>query len=137
MGLLIDTGVSIEWERLAGAVDLSALQGFGQARMSVVTASELLVGVERAKEHNRRQQRARFVSALLANVAVIPVSLDVARVHATVFASLQQAGSMIGAHDLWIAATALHLGDTLLTSDRDDFRRVPGLALLDSSSLGN
>jgi predicted nucleic acid-binding protein len=35
--------------------------------------------------------------------------------------------TVIGQHDLWIAATALAHGFAVATHDRADFRRVPGL----------
>lgn len=35
----------------------------------------------------------------------IPISEPVARVHAEVWAQLAEAGQVIGAHELWIAAT--------------------------------
>ena len=40
-------------------------------------------------------------------------------------------GLIIGAHDLQIAATALSLGYSLATLNRDEFSRVPGLELVE------
>ena len=49
MGLLIDTGVLIRIERsVAVPLDFSPWERYGDAAISVVTASELLVGVHRA-----------------------------------------------------------------------------------------
>jgi tRNA(fMet)-specific endonuclease VapC len=53
----------------------------------------------------------------------------VARVHAEIWARLARRGRTIGAHDLWIAATALSNGFGLATLERD-FRRVRGLRLI-------
>ena len=58
---------------------------------------------------------------------VLPFDLLVARVHARVSAQLLDAGRLIGAHDLLIAATALAHGYAVLTQNLRDFRRVPGL----------
>jgi tRNA(fMet)-specific endonuclease VapC len=52
-------------------------------------------------------------------------------VHAQVWAELSGRGEPIGAHDLWIAATALTHGLGLATSNLVDFGRVPGLRLID------
>jgi tRNA(fMet)-specific endonuclease VapC len=48
MGILIDTGVFIRWERDGGAVDLEQWAAHGEPAISVVTRSELMVGVHRA-----------------------------------------------------------------------------------------
>lgn len=39
-------------------------------------------------------------------------------------------GGLIGAHDLWIAATALTHGLSVATGNADEFRRVPGLHVI-------
>jgi tRNA(fMet)-specific endonuclease VapC len=40
-------------------------------------------------------------------------------------------GELIGAHDLWIAATALAHGMGLATGNTREFKRVPGLRLIE------
>jgi predicted nucleic acid-binding protein len=37
---------------------------------------------------------------------------------------------MVGAHDLWIAATALSHGMGLATGNAADFERIPGLTVI-------
>jgi tRNA(fMet)-specific endonuclease VapC len=61
----------------------------------------------------------------------------VARVHAEIWARLARRGRTIGAHDLWIAATALSNGFGLATLDERDFRRVRGLRLIRAGHLGS
>jgi predicted nucleic acid-binding protein len=51
----------------------------------------------------------------------------IARAHAEVWAELESEGNLIGAHDLWIAATALSHGMDVATANPRDFERVPGL----------
>ncbi len=46
-------------------------------------------------------------------------------------ASLSKSGSTIGAHDNWIAATAITYDYDLLTTNGSEFRRVPGLRVID------
>ncbi len=55
----------------------------------------------------------------LAHPAVEVVATDgnVARVYAEVFADLRAQGRPVPTNDLWIAATAVHVGATLLTFD--------------------
>ena len=47
-----------------------------------------------------------------------------------IFRSLKERGELIGANDLWIAASALRHGETLVTRNARDFQRVPGLQAL-------
>jgi predicted nucleic acid-binding protein len=46
------------------------------------------------------------------------------------FRYLRANGLLIGANDLWIAATALANGMPVVTRDEAHFRRVPGLDVL-------
>jgi predicted nucleic acid-binding protein len=60
MGLVIDTDVWVLAEKSADKLDLARWARYGGAYMSAVTASELLVGVERANAAQRRAQRGAF-----------------------------------------------------------------------------
>ncbi len=75
MGLIIDTNVFIHWERSGHGIDFSAWEDRGEVGISVVSASELLVGVHRADTELRRQQRSAFVESILAQLPI----LDLAR----------------------------------------------------------
>ena len=131
MGLLIDTGVLIRVERgLSAKLDFSPWEHYGEAAISVVTASELLAGVHRALPDERRIRRSASVEAVLAALPILDVTLEVARAHAALVAALRQQGQTLGANDAFIAATALANGYALLTTDVGDFSRVPGLEVL-------
>jgi tRNA(fMet)-specific endonuclease VapC len=60
----------------------------------------------------------------------IDVTEPVARVHADVWAQLAAEEQLIGAHDLWIAATTLAHGMGLATGNAGEFQRVPGLRVI-------
>ncbi|MBK1706067.1 PIN domain-containing protein [Halochromatium glycolicum] len=131
MGLLLDTGVLIRAERGGKTtLDFSPWSRFGDAAISVVTASELLVGVHRAIPERRRIRRSASVEAMLAALPILDITLEVARAHAELVAAMRQQGLTLGANDAYIAATALAGGRALLTTDAEDFRRVPGLIVL-------
>lgn len=130
MGLILDTNVLIRAERNGGSVDFSRWSSWGDAYISAVTAPELLVGVLRADSEARRVRRSSFVEGVLAAIPVLDFTLEVARTHAEILAILSSRGDVIGAHDLIIAATALSAGHAILTTDLDEFRRVPGLEVL-------
>jgi predicted nucleic acid-binding protein len=70
------------------------------------------------------------VEHLLAEIDAIPVTSRVARTHAEIWTDLVQRGEVIGAHDLWIAATALAHGFGVATGNRRRFGRVPGLRVV-------
>lgn len=125
---MIDTSVFIALER--GVSDLSELAGETVA-VAAITASELLHGVHRADSASRRERRRAFVESILARVPVLAFDLEVARLHAQVWADLRSRGEHIGAHDMMIAATALHHQLRLFTHNRREFSRIAGLELTD------
>jgi tRNA(fMet)-specific endonuclease VapC len=114
-------------ERDGAAIE--ALAGDEERAISVITVSELLHGVHRAPGARRARRRA-FVEHLLAQLEPVPITEPVARVHAEIWALLASRGSVIGSHDLWIAATALAHGFGVATRNDRDFGRVPGLRVL-------
>ena len=97
--------------------------------ISVVTVSELLHGVSRARGGRRTRRRA-FVEQLIDEAEAIPITTPVARVHAEIGARLADSGKAMGLHDLWIAATALTYGFGVATRHATDFGRVAGLRVL-------
>lgn len=127
-GWLIDTSVLVDAERGGGA--LAGVPDDGGHSISVVTASELLHGVHRAVDGARRTQRRAFVEHVLAELETLPATVEVARIHADLWAQLEVGGEVIGAHDLWIAATALAHGLRIATANAREFERVPGLDVL-------
>lgn len=128
MGVLIDTSILIEYER--DRLDIEPhLSGREQEKffLSVITASELLHGVHRASDSNIRARRSAFVEAILARFPLLPVDLATARSHSQLWAELASEGRIIGPHDMWLAATCLAHGLTMITANVRDFERVPGL----------
>jgi tRNA(fMet)-specific endonuclease VapC len=103
--------------------------GDEERAISVITVSELLHGVHRARGATRTKRRA-FVEHVLSGFDPLPITETVARVHAEVWAELSRKGQSVGAHDLWIGATALASGLGVATTDPADFRRIPGLRVL-------
>ena len=130
MGLMVDTNVFIRFEKSGKAIDLSPWGQSERVYISVVTVSELLMGVRRADTEERRQRRSAFVEAVISGVSVLDFTISSARIHAEIYAELAKKGELIGAHDLIIAATARHHGLSILTDNVDEFSRVPGLRVI-------
>ncbi len=131
MGFLIDTSVLIAAERgRFSLADLAAALGEEPQALAAITASELLHGVHRAKDPAIRERRLRFVEFIHALFPIVPFDLDAARVHAALWARLEEQGQVIGAHDLLIAATARMLDYGVITLNQDEFQRIPDLTIL-------
>jgi predicted nucleic acid-binding protein len=131
VGLIVDTNVFIAIERRGDQVDLSPWGPSEDVFMSVVTVSELLMGVYRADNESRRESRSAFVESIIESVSVLDFTTDIARTHSQLHARLAEQGQLIGAHDLIIAATALRHQLTLVTDNVREFRRVPDLKVAD------
>ena len=102
--------------------------------MSFVTWAELLKGAERS---SRKPEVLRRLEALARLVAVIyPSGPAICRHYAEQFTRLKDAGTPIGANDLWIACHALAEEATLVTHNTREFERVTGLILEDWAALG-
>jgi tRNA(fMet)-specific endonuclease VapC len=132
VGLILDSSVIIAAER--GKFDLEGLLETYRdepVRIAAVTASELLHGWERAPAGARRDRRKRFVEGLLKILPSVPFDLDGARVHAQLWARLEEQGAMIGAHDLLIAATCVREGDAIATLNDKEFSRIAELTLVE------
>jgi len=71
MGLMLDTNVFIYSERSGRSIDFSKWEKYGDAYISAVTVSELLVGVHYADSDARRTRRSAFVESLLAQMPVL------------------------------------------------------------------
>lgn len=96
--------------------------------IAAITASELLHGVHHLTGV-RRVRAQGWVDRWLDALPAIPFDLEVAQIHAAIGAELRRNGTPIGAHDLMIAATAVHLGYRVATCDRRSFSHVEGLAV--------
>ncbi len=131
MGTLIDSSVLVAAEKeqlvLGEALLPYADEPVG---IAAITASELLHGVHRARTAAQRHRRETFVERVLAVLPVLPFDLVTARIHASLWAGLAAKGTLVGAHDLLIAATAIGAGYRVVTRDRRSFARIPGLDAL-------
>ncbi|MBU0677664.1 MAG: type II toxin-antitoxin system VapC family toxin [Verrucomicrobia bacterium] len=128
MGLLIDTSVLIGFER--GDADLSAyIRGREDEEtfLSVISASELLHGVHRAKNAKTSARRLAFVEGVISAIPILEIDLSAARSHAQLWSDLARRGRMIGFHDSWLAATCLAHGLRLATGNIREFKKIPGL----------
>jgi tRNA(fMet)-specific endonuclease VapC len=130
MGVILDSSEIIALERNRGMVEsLVAGREHEPFGISVVTVAELLHGVERADNEIRRLKRQAFVEKVIELLPVFTFDVAAARIYARIWASLVQRGFTVGAHDLIIAATAISMDYTVITSNTRDFKKIEGLRL--------
>ena len=110
--------------RLRRAVSRGASIG-----VSSVVLYELWYGV--ARSERRRDNAERLRVFLSGNIDVVPFDEQDAVTAGDLRATLENAGTPIGAYDLLIAAQALRSGATLVTANISEFARVRGLAWQD------
>ena len=106
MSSLLDTSVLISLPRFDPVA-------FGEWAVSVVSVGELEAGVLTAREASDRALRLRNLAAIITRVPVLVIDRRVA----TYYAELRAATGSRSSNDLWIAATALAGGHTLITAD--------------------
>ena len=108
---------------------VNALPEDARLCMSFITWAELLKGAERSM---RKPEVVRRLEALARQVAVLyPAGPAICQHYAEQATRLKDAGTPIGANDLWIACHALAEGATLVTHNTREFQRVQGLSLED------
>ena len=92
--------------------------------ISTIVLGELFLGAEKSLhiEANRREI-TRFVSRM----EVLSFDPSAATHYGDIRAHLERAGTPIGANDTLIGAHARSLGMTLVTNNRREFDRIPGL----------
>ena len=135
MGLILDSSVVIAAERW-GQSAYQMLEGIGQRSgdpeiaISVVTVLELAHGLGRANTLERRASRQRFLDDLLAGTPVYPVNVAIALRAGQIDGQMLAEGKRIPLADFLIGATALDLGYSLATVNFRDFRRIPGLSMI-------
>jgi tRNA(fMet)-specific endonuclease VapC len=96
--------------------------------LPLTTYAELLVGAEKSSQ---RERVLRQIELFLEAHEIVEITEEVAEHYARIRASLESGGVIIGNNDLWIAATTLAHGATLVTNNTAEFARVPGLLFED------
>ena len=94
---------------------------------SIVVACELRFGARRKGS----EVLTRRVEQLLGTLNVLPLDPPADEHYADIRAALEQLGTPIGSHDLFIAAHARSRGLTLVTHNIREFTRVPDLNVQD------
>lgn len=96
-----------------------------------VVVYELRHGAERSSDPAREHAK---LDVFLAPFVSLPFDDPCARKCAEIRYDLERRGTIIGPHDLQIAAVSMHHTLTLVTHNTAEFSRIPGLKLEDWQS---
>jgi tRNA(fMet)-specific endonuclease VapC len=124
--VLLDTSAYSAFKR--GHEDaLAAVRTADELIVSAIVIGELLFGFRRG---DRRTRNETELSTLLASPRVITVGIDrdTSERYALIRETLTRAGTPVAANDIWISATAMQYGATVLTADRD-FLQIPQIVV--------
>ncbi len=117
MKLVLDTNIYCDYaEGLSEVVDTIATQGQYLFMPSIVFG-ELNYGFMKGRKQAFNEKRLRQVINRL-KIEIIDVNADVARKYALIYLSLETKGAKIPINDVWIAASCMEVGGTLLTRDQ-------------------
>lgn len=109
------------------------LNAIGRADVAVPhpVVAEIAYGIERLPRSRRRETLQERFDLIRTEIARIPWTDEVSERFGTVKAELERRGQRIEDFDAAIAAHALFAEATLVTANRDDMARVPGLKVED------
>jgi len=112
---------------------LESLDPEDRVAICTIVRGEILYGLERMPAGRRRRENERAAAELFDALACEDLSEAVGDVYARIKYNAERDGSQLAENDFWIAATALALGATVVTSDTDS-ARVRGLGIEDWTS---
>ena len=121
MIFLLDTNAFSDLMRDHPKVDarLSSLAETDQVVICSIVRGEICYGIERLPNGKRRQTLEAKAGHLFTVIPCEPVPEAAGDHYARVKLSCQQKGLALDENDLWIAATALAIGATLVSRDSD------------------
>jgi tRNA(fMet)-specific endonuclease VapC len=125
MRYLLDTNIVSDLVRNPQGKVAHHIRTVGEARVctSIIVAAELRYGATKKASLRLSVQ----LEAVLGAIEVLPFEAPADAAHGLLRTRLEQAGRLIGANDLLIAAQALSLGYTIVTDNEREFAHVEDL----------
>ncbi len=129
-GYLLDSDIAIELPRGRNPLLIEKLASIPRQKvfLSAVTVSELLFGAYRSRDP---QHLLAMCRKFCLSFQILSLDENAAERAANVRAYLEEQGQRIGAYDVLIAGIALAYGQTLVTHNIREFKRVPDLQFQD------
>ena len=97
-------------------------------RLPSMVAAELMYGAEKSVKRDYNLKKMRLFLSLY---NIVPFDRNAVEIYGVIRNDLERSGTIIGANDLIIAATAMANNGILVTHNIDEFSRVIGLQIED------
>lgn len=125
--IAVDTSFLIDFQRESGTSEGPVGQFLASHKLdhfyvSATALGEFAAGFPDLGHPNYRSVRARF--------GLVGVDEEVLLAYRMIYRDLKSKGELIGANDLWIAASAVRFDMPLVTRNQHEFARVDGLKVL-------
>jgi tRNA(fMet)-specific endonuclease VapC len=127
MGLILDTCFVVAVEREARRGQPGPAMAFLEKHPAETLAIPFTVAGELACGQSASARRAWEL--LCRPYPVLPWTKEIAWQYGEIYRALAARSELIGANDMWIAATALAQGLPVVTNNVSEFSRVPGLSV--------
>ncbi|MEI8293285.1 MAG: type II toxin-antitoxin system VapC family toxin [bacterium] len=124
--MILDSAFLVDFEREIQRKEHGSAGMFLQSNgdevlcITFTIAGELAAGESLEGDHEKWE-------AFLSPFRFLSYTPEVGWRFGIIYRRLRAAGMLIGANDLWIAATALAYGQPLVTRNASDFQRIDGL----------
>jgi tRNA(fMet)-specific endonuclease VapC len=129
--LILETTVLVDLEREARRGPGRATRFLAEHPQALLYVTPTIAGELAAGPSIADRERWE---TLLSGFITLPITPDVSWEYGRAYRYLRDNDQLIGANDLWIAATAIAHALPLVTRNEREFRRVPGLNVLTLAS---
>lgn len=127
--MILDSTFLVDFERESARRTRGPATKFLEARPDVELCLTFTIAGELAAGESLARDRAKWES-FIHPFRFLGYSHEVARHFGEIFRELRRQGALVGANDMWIAATALAYNQPIVTRNSEEFGRIAGLEVL-------
>lgn len=127
--MILDSSFLVDFERETAHRKTGPATKFLETRTDEELCITFTIAGELAAGESMGRDRAKW-DCFIRPFRFFGYNDEVAWRFGEIFRELRRKGALIGANDMWIAATALANGQPLVTRNVDEFRRVSDLEVL-------
>lgn len=126
---LLDTNILSDLVRNPQGIIANRISQLGEDKVctSVIVASELRFGARKHRLRTGSERLYNQVEAILSAIEILAFDQPADQGYAEIREALESAGTPIGPNDLLIAAHAKAHALTVVTANKSEFLRVPGI----------